>query len=96
MSQYEILNHYKTRSLLYLNPLLVLLDPVLTIILQLLFRADLGKLVEGVRQGEQVRKVTMVVMAKRRWGAASLLLNPSKALVGEEGPALAWMVGGGP
>ena len=96
VSQYEILNTYKTRSLLYLNPLLVLLDPVLTIVLQLLLRADLGKLVEGVRQGEQIRKMTMMVMAKSRWGAACLLLDSSKALVGEEGPALAWMVGGGP
>ena len=79
---------------LYLDPLFLLFNAVLTIILQLLIRGDLGQTIERMWKGEKVREVAMVtVVTQNRRRAACFLLDPSKAiLLGQKRPALAWMM----
>ena len=83
---------------LYLDPLFLLFNSVLTIILQLLLRGNLGQTIERMWKREEVREVAMVtVVTQNRRRAACFLLDPSKAiLLGQKRPALGWMMRGGP
>ena len=83
----EILAKFQKLSL-YLDPLFVLLNPVLTIVLQLLLSGDFWQPVERVGQGEEVGEVAMVGMVGmvvtlyNRRGTACFLLDPAKGLLG--------------